>query len=184
MKNKRLNPVAPESADGEVKQLYQLIQQKMNGVPNIFRNMGNSPAVLKGYFALSDAVGQTSFSPQLREQIALAVGQANSCNYCLAAHTLISKSTGLSDNDIMQARRGLSSNAKDAAILAFVKKVVDKQGNVTDEDVAELKAAGVSDKELVEIILVITVNMFTNYFNHITGTEIDFPQAPTLRESP
>lgn len=180
MTNKRLNSISPESAEGEVKQLYQLIQKKMNTVPNIFKNMGNSPAVLKGYFALSDAAGQTSLSPKLREQIALTVGQANLCNYCLSAHTMIGHSTGLSDTDILKARKGASADKKENAILAFVKKVIDKKGNTTDEDVSHLKAEGVTDKELVEIILVISLNMFTNYFNHITNTELDFPQAPNL----
>lgn len=180
MQDKRLNPVAPENAQGEVKKLFDMIQTKMNTVPNIFKGMGNSPAALKGYFALSDAAAQTSLSPQLREQIALAVAQANSCNYCLSAHCLIAKSTGLGDSAIQQARHGQSANQKDSAILAFAKKVVDKKGHVQGDDVAQLRTVGVSDQELVEIILVITVNMFTNYFNNVTGTEIDFPPAPQL----
>lgn len=180
MKNKRLNPVAPESAQSDVKQIYDLIQKKMNILPNIFKNMGNSPAVLKGYMALSDAASQTGLSPKLREQIALAVGQANQCGYCLAAHTMIGKTVGLQADDILQARKGKTSDKKDAVILAFAKSVVDKKGNVSDQEVNDLKAAGITDKELTEIILVITLNMFTNYFNHITGTEIDFPHAPDL----
>lgn len=180
MKNKRINSVSPENAQEEVKNLYQTIQQKMKTVPNIFKNMGNSAAVLKGYFALNEAVGETSLSPLLREKIALAVGQANSCNYCLSVHTVIGHTAGINDNDILEARKGASTDSKENAILSFVKKVVDKKGKTTDEDVAQLKAAGVSDKEVVEIVLVISLNMFTNYFNHITDTELDFPQAPNL----
>jgi hypothetical protein len=33
----------------------------------------------------------------------------------------------------------------------------------------------VSEAELVEILANIALNVFTNYFNHIAGTEIDFP---------
>lgn len=180
MKSNRIEPVMPEVAQGEIKQIYDMIQHKMNKVPNIFKNMGNSAAVLKGYFALSDAAAQTSLSPKLREQIALAVGQANQCGYCLSAHTLIGRSTGLQDEEIMLARKGSSAIQKDAALLHFAKKVVDKKGEVSDEDVQELKKAGITDKELAELILVIVVNMFTNYFNLVTGTEIDFPHAPDL----
>lgn len=180
MKSKRLEPISPEKAEGEVKQFYDLIQQKMGKVPNIFQNMGHSPAVLKGYFALSEAVGQTSFSPKLREQIALTIAQANDCNYCLSAHSVIGKAMGLQDNEILQARQGLSSNKKDEAILAFVRQIVSKKGKVSDEDVAQVKLAGATEQELAEITLVVTLNLFTNYFNHITDTEIDFPLAPKL----
>ena len=180
MKNNRLNPVAPESAQGDVKQIYDTLQKKMNALPNIFKNMGNSPAVLKGYMALSDAASQTSLSPKLREQISLAVGQANQCGYCLSAHTVIGQTVGLQSDEMQQARKGLSSDKKEAIILTFTKSVVDKRGNVSDQEVSDLKAAGVTDKELTEIILIIALNMFTNYFNHITGTEIDFPHAPDL----
>jgi len=38
-----------------------------------------------------------------------------------------------------------------------------------------LRNEGVSDGEIVEILAHIGLNLFTNYFNHVAGTEIDFP---------
>jgi len=177
----RVNQVTPEKASGKVKDFYEAIQKKMGRIPNIFLNMGNSPAVLEGYLSLSDAVGHTSLSPQLREQIALAVGQANHCNYCLSAHTTIAKGAGIADNDIIKARQGQSHDPKIQSILKFVKHVVETRGNINNHDVSNLKAAGVTDHELVEIILVIAINMFTNYFNHITDPKVDFPEAPAIK---
>jgi uncharacterized peroxidase-related enzyme len=171
----RVQSITLEKATPEVKGMLEGIQKKMGKLPNIFQNMGNSPAVLKAYLELSGAAGSTSFSPTLREQIALVVGQANHCNYCLSAHSAIGKSAGLTDEQILQARKGHSSGAKEEAILHFAKAVVDKKGEMTASEVEALKKAGVSDKELVELILVISLNMFTNYFNHITDPVIDFP---------
>lgn len=176
----RVKPIQEDTAEAEVSVIYKGIKSKMGKVPNIFLNMGNSPAVLKGYLGLSDAAGHTSLSPKLRELIALTVGQANNCGYCLSAHTAIAQGSGVSDQEILSARKGAAKDAKTQAILAFAKIVVEKKGLVTDQDVATLKAAGVSDSEIVEIILVITLNIFTNYFNHITDPKIDFPVAPKL----
>lgn len=176
----RVKPVSVEEAEGEVKELYQSLQQNMGKVLNIFLNMGNSAATLKGFLALSNAADQTSLSPKLREQIALIVGQLNHCQYCLSAHTMLAKGKGLSDQDILKARHGESLNVKDQAILKFAKQVVENRGNVSNQDVASLKTAGVTDPELVEIILLIIVNMFTNYFNLITDPKVDFPLAPEL----
>lgn len=176
----RINTMPQEKANPEVKEIYNDLKAKIGRVPNIFQNMGNSPAVLKGFLNLSEATNETSLSPQLREQIALIVAQTNNCHYCLSAHTTIAKSLGVSDADIMQARHGSTSNAKNQSILKFAKIVVENRGKLTNQDIASLKAAGVNDQELVEIILVILVNMFTNYFNNITDPKIDFPIAPEL----
>lgn len=180
----RVKPVTPEEAKGEVKEIYQSLQKNMGGkVFNIFQNMGNSAATLKGFLALSDAVNQTTLPAKLREQIALVAAQSNHCNYCLSAHTMIAKGSGLSDQDITNARHGESSNGKDQAILKFAKEVIENRGNVSNQDVASLKASGVSDTEFVEIILTIILNMFTNYFNLVTDPKIDFPLAPDLYHS-
>lgn len=176
----RVKPVSVEEAKGEVKELYHSLQQKMGKVLNIFLHMGNSAATLKGYLSLDDLVQQTSLSPKLREQIALVVGQTNHCQYCLSAHTLLAKEKGLSEQDILKARHGESQTAKNQAILKFAKQVAENRGYVPNQDIASLKAAGVSDTELVEILLVIILNLFTNYFNLITDPPIDFPLAPEL----
>jgi len=176
----RINEVKPEQAQKEVKDIYKSLEQKMGRVPNIFLNMGNSAAVLKGYLGLSDAVGQTSLPPKLREEIALIVSQANNCRYCLSAHSAIAKGLGVPDQEVLLARQGQAKDPKTQAILKFAKSVVENRGNVSNQDVASLKAAGVTDQQVVEIILIIALNMFTNYFNHITDPKIDFPVAPEL----
>ncbi len=178
----RVQPVTPDKAQGQVKEIYAALEKKLGRVPNIFLNMGNSAAVLQGFLGLSEAVEKTSLAPKLREQIALIIGQANHCHYCLSAHTAIAQAAGIPEQEILLARQAQSKDPKTQAILAFAKEVVEKRAKINDEDVNTLKAAGVSDTEIVEIILVITINMFTNYFNHITDPKIDFPVAPKLNQ--
>lgn len=176
----RMTPVLPEKATGDIKSIYDKIQKKMGVIPNIFKNMANTPAVLLAYLDLSDKAAHTKLAPQLREEIALAVSQANECNYCLSAHTQIAKKEGLPDQEILLARKGEAQDPKTRAILKFARKVVDKKGKVSDADVTELKTAGVNDSELGEIFLNIMATFFTNYFNHIADTKNDFPQALPL----
>ena len=176
----RIPAINPDSATGELKTIYDGMKKSIGKVPNIFKHMGNSPAVLQSFLAFSQSLNNTSLSPQLREQIALVVGQENKCGYCLSAHSAIGKGAGLNDDQIQKARDGESDNPKTRAILHFAKVVVDKRGHVNDADVDALKHVGVSDAEIVEIILAIQVNMFTNYFNHIIDPTIDFPLATNL----
>lgn len=170
--------LTPETASQEAKPLLDAIQKKMGKIPNIFKNMANSPAALQAYLDLSKACNATSFSPALREQIALVVGQANQCHYCLSAHSAIGKSAGLTDAEILNARKGHGKSGKEEAILHFAKEMVEKKGHLDPSAIDTLKRAGVSEKELVELVLVITLNIYTNYFNHITDPVIDFPIVP------
>lgn len=176
----RIPAVEADQAKDDLKKLYGEIERKMQLLPNIFKVMGNSPSTLKGYLSLSEAAGHTKLSPELKEKIALTVSQINNCHYCLSAHTTISKASGIPETDILQARKGLSNSPKEAAVLAFVRKVIENKGHVTDHDITSLKENDVSDEEIVEITLIVTQTIFTNYFNNIAGTEIDFPSAPEI----
>lgn len=176
----RFKPMDKEEAPAPVKEIYQNIEKKLGRIPNIFLNMGNSAAVLQGYFGLSDAAEKTSLSPQLREQIALVVSQANDCNYCLSAHTAIGKAAGLNEDHILKARKGESADPKTQAILRFAQKIVEKKGHLSNFEMSQLTNAGVNETELVEIIMIVSFTIFTNYFNHITDPHIDFPIVPEL----
>ncbi len=161
----------------ETRSLLEGIEKSLGKVPNIFRNMSNSPAVLKAYTALSDASSQTTFPDDFREELALAIAQTNQCQYCLSAHTAIAKGQKISENDILLARQGTSKDPKRNLLLHFAKEIVQKRGHVDNSSVDALKKGGITDQEITEIVLIVVLNIFTNYFNLVTDTEVDFPKV-------
>lgn len=176
----RLNQIAPESATGNAKELLDAVKGKLGLVPNMTRAMANAPAVLNGYLQLSGALGQGTLPAKTREQIALAVAQANGCDYCLAAHTAIGKMTGLTADQIRDSRHGTAVDPKDDAIVRFARKLVDTQGRVSDGDLRAVRNAGYTDGAIAEIVAHVALNVFTNYFNLVADTDIDFPKAEPL----
>lgn len=58
--------------------------------------------------------------------------------------------------------------------------MVSNRGQVTDEEVAKLRKGGFTDGEIIEILANIGLTLFTNYFNHVAGTEVDFPAVSGL----
>jgi len=176
----RLKILDPAKVTGPSKEMLDAIQKKMGRIPNIFRGMAHSPAVLGFYLGGAEALGKASLSPQIREQIALAVAQASSCDYCLAAHTAIGKGTGLTEDQMLAARRGTGTDAKATAAVVLARKIVQARGDLSDADIANARKAGLLDGELGEVVAVASFNLFTNYFNHLNGTENDFPPAPKL----
>lgn len=176
----RIHQITPDSATGKAKELLDAVHGKLGLVPNITRAMANSPAVLEGYLGLSGALGKGSLSAKHREQIALTVGQANHCDYCLAAHSAIGKMVGLTPDQILDSRRGTAIDPKADAVIRFARKLVDERGRVSDADVAEVRAAGLNDGGIAEVVANVALNIFTNYFNHVAETDIDFPKVEPI----
>ena len=171
----RIQPVARASATGATKQVLDGVHAAIGVVPNIFATLVQSPKALEGFLAFNRALGQGLLPASLREQIALAVAGENGCDYCASAHTAVGKGTGLGAEELARNLQGRSEDARVEAALLFARRAVAERGWVADADVQALRDAGFSDGEVVEIVTNIGVNLFTNYFNHIVGTEIDFP---------
>ena len=67
-----------------------------------------------------------------------------------------------------------------AAALHFAQQLVQNQGHVSDDDVAKVREAGYGDAEIAEIVGHVALNVFTNYFNTVAQTEVDFPRTGKL----
>ncbi len=145
---------------------------------NIFRGMANSPAVLDSYLKFSGALRDGKLDGKTREAIALVVSQANRCDYCLAAHTALGKNAGLDDRAIHDARLGRSSDRKTGAAVALAQKVLSSNGKISDADAGAARSGGLDDGEIAEVVANVVLTLFTNYFNLVNQTEVDFPKVP------
>jgi len=178
----RLPAIQTEAATGKAKTLLEGIQAKLKMTPNMMRVMANSPAVLQGYLSFNGALAGGVLDAKVSEQIALAVGEQNACQYCVSAHTALGKMAGLSDFEADAARSGHSASPKVEAALHFTHGLVAKKGRIAEPDFAAVRAAGWNDAEIAEIIAHVALNIFTNYFNNATDVEVDFPKI-ALRAS-
>jgi uncharacterized peroxidase-related enzyme len=176
----RIQPVQVSNADPKVAQLFQSVERKLGGVPNLIATLANSRAAAQAYLGFAEALAGGSLPAPLREQLALVVGQTNECDYCVAAHSFLGRKAGLSEGDILDARRGSADDMKTAVALAFARKIVENRGRVSDDDLEDVRRVGYTEGQIAEIVANVAVNTFTNYFNHVAGTETDFPAVPEL----
>ena len=176
-----INALTIENA-GEATEVLEAIQQKIGMVPNIYATMAHSPATLQAFLGFGEALGQGVLSAKIREQIALTVAGENSCDYCASAHTALARGAGVDAEEASNNLSGEASDSRTAAILGFAKAIVSKRGLLDEGELNRVRFAGISDAEIVEIIAVVAQNLFTNYFNHIAGTDIDFPVVSTSRD--
>jgi len=166
-----------ESAAGDVKADLDQIHGVFGVVPAMFQAVANSPAALRAMWAGFGAYGGGALGPAVGEQLAVAVANRNSCEYCLAAHTALGRNAGVSDEALAAAQVGESDDPKTAALLRFALKLVEGRGQVSAGDVQSLREVGWSDGDIVETIGQVALNLFTNYINVALEVPVDFPQV-------
>jgi uncharacterized peroxidase-related enzyme len=171
----RIAVPARETAPAAARPLLDAVEKKLGSVPNLFRLMAASPAVLDGYLAMSAALSRT-LDLKLRERIALAVAAVNGCDYCMSAHTYLATNLAkLPVEEVARNRAGGSGEPKADAAVRLAAKIARERGHVADADLAEARLAGWTDAQIVEIVAVVAENVFTNFLNEVATTDIDFP---------
>jgi len=174
-------PALPRTAvDAATGAKLDAVQSQLGVLPNIFRTFANAPVALDAYLQLAQLAGKSRLDAKLRERLALAVGQANGCDYCVSAHLAIGGLVGLTPAQTAQARVAQAENPRDAAALLLARRIVETRGHVPTAELDAFKAAGFDDAAILEVLLVVALNVFTNYTNHLARTELDFPAADAL----
>lgn len=175
----RLSVPNLESDAGPSGQVYAQIKKAIGSVPNTFAAIAaHGPAALKAVLAADTVLSAGSLSKRDQEAIKLVISEVAGCDYCVAAHSLLGKLAGLKPEELKNIReRRATGDEKRDALIRFVRKLAQSSGTVSDDDFAAIRAAGYTDAQLVEISLAFATTVFTNVFNRINDTEIDFPRV-------
>jgi uncharacterized peroxidase-related enzyme len=163
---------APEASQ----QVLENVNKMLGFVPNLQRLMSISPAALTGWAGLMGALSKT-LDVKTRDGIALAVSEADGCNYCLAAHSYIAgKLAKIDADEIAINREGKSNDPKRQAAIQFAKRLIETSGKVSDAEFAAVRDAGWSDANIIEMIALTAQFLLTNFVNNAVQTPIDFPE--------
>jgi uncharacterized peroxidase-related enzyme len=165
------------SDTGPSGQIYAQIKKAIGSVPNTFAAIAaHGPAALKAVLAADTVLASGNLNKRDQETIKLVISRVAGCDYCVAAHSLLGKLAGLKPEELKNIRDGKpTGDVKRDALVRFVRKLAATSGTVSDADFAAIKDAGYSDAQLVDISLAFATTVFTNVFNRINDTEIDFP---------
>jgi uncharacterized peroxidase-related enzyme len=166
-----------EDAPAESRAILDNVNRMLGFVPNLQRLMSISPNALAGWAALMGSLSKT-LDVKTRDGIALAlaVSEADACDYCLAAHSYISTNLAkIPPEEIALNREGRSSDPKRLAAVAFAKALIETRGKVSDEEFGAVKSAGWTDANIVEMIALSAQFLLTNFMNNAVQTPIDFP---------
>lgn len=165
--------IDPAEATGKARELFAAAAERVGGVPNMLRIMGHSPELLGAYLALNRDLPRLSVLEKLRILIAAAVAAATGCEYGVSFARMFAKRAGVPDQEFDLACRGQARDPRAAAALRFAAAAVEAGGHVPAAEVEALRREGFGDREVIEIIGLVCVNVFRSYFNLLAGTPLE-----------
>ncbi|MDY7108193.1 MAG: carboxymuconolactone decarboxylase family protein [Planctomycetota bacterium] len=147
---------------------------------NIFKGMANNADVLKAFLGFMQGVKAGALTAAEHEIVSLVAAQRRDCQYCLSAHVQLARDAGIDEELSLKIRQGRIENPRHQTLIDFVNAILDTDGDVSDKQLEAFRAAGYDDAAIVEVLGALTVITFTNFFNHLNRTEIDFPVAAAV----
>jgi uncharacterized peroxidase-related enzyme len=168
----------PDTATGKASELLGDIVARNGSAGTMVRAMAGSPSVLGGYLELSRAMKRSRLDRALSERISLAVQAVLGCRLCMAAHTEAARAAGIDEAEIELAKQGTSGDPRVAAVVGFGQRVHAAPASITSADVDELRSLGLRDRDVLDIVGIVALNVLTGTFNLVAGLEPE-PLAAT-----
>ena len=163
------------SADSSIDTALESIQRQLGFLPNLFKELRRTPAVLQVYLKGQEALSKGILTPKEQQVVQLTVAVYNDCHYCKAAHGWLGQKMGLSYDEVQAIRSGVSLKTEPqlATLVRTTKLILEKRGWFDPEELALLEKQGMNRAKLYEIIAFIGLKTISNYINHIAQTPID-----------
>jgi uncharacterized peroxidase-related enzyme len=153
-------------ADGALKAAYERVRQRRGKLSNIMAVQSLDPAAMQAHLDLYMALmfARSGLSREEREAVAVVVSAINGCAYCVEHHA---RALGVYWRDPARVRELAAGRTEAAesprlrAILDYAVALTREPRSVTREHVEALRAAGLSDAEILN------ANMVTAYFGFV-----------------
>jgi uncharacterized peroxidase-related enzyme len=174
----KFSVVADETASEATHRIYkQILNVKhLRFVPNFFKTLANSPAVLEGTWSVYRNIStRGSLSEALKEMIFVAISAAKKCEYCEAAHLAfcrILKVDPETCNNLIKNMDGIHPERTRDIVRFSVKAGTDPK-SLTDEDFNVLKRHGIDDSEIIEVVAMCAFAVYAITIAEALKLEID-----------
>jgi uncharacterized peroxidase-related enzyme len=158
--------VEEEEATGKLKEFYEHIRRTRGKIANILKVQSLNPEALKAHLDLYLTLmfGKSGLTRIQREMIATVVSVTNNCDYCATHHgealLRLTKNTELVRR-LKSDINNVNLTPKDHAVLKYTVKLTKNPSKLYVKDIEELRQAGFSDADILDI------NLVTSYFNFV-----------------
>jgi uncharacterized peroxidase-related enzyme len=157
-----ITTIGEEEATGAVASMYETDREVFGYLPNLTRGFSLRPEVYAAWRQLNGAV-KANMDLRRYELATIAAASRLRSSYCTLAHGRVLLDNFLSAEGLRAAigdRASEELDALDAAVVEMAEKVALDASSITQEDVDRLRALGLSDEEVVDVILAAAVRCF------------------------
>jgi alkylhydroperoxidase family enzyme len=134
-------------------------------LPNFLGVLAGSPAALRGYVRFRGELRHGALDLPTLERIALAVAEHFRSQPGIALHTRTARQAGLGIDEVALARGWDSHEQRAAALLRYLRPLVEQRGDAPHHLLEEAREIGWSDDQLLEAIAVVSLESFTAMVN-------------------
>ena len=171
----RVEPLAREDL-AEFESFFEMIEETMGFIPNSMLTLGRSPELLRAFAGLTGSVMMASSIPrELQQLIALVASQSAGCRYCQAHTAHGAHNLGVENEKIAAAFEFETSplfDERERAVLRIARDAACVPNRTTDEQFEALSKF-YDEKEIVEIVAVISLFGWLNRWNDTMATELE-----------
>jgi uncharacterized peroxidase-related enzyme len=159
--------------------IFDNLQKGLGFIPNLYAYFAKNETALADYMTLQNR--KSTLKAKEREVINLVTSQINGCRYCQSAHTVLGKMNGFTDEQVLEIRKGTATfDSQLDALVKFTASAVENRGRATEESKEAFFAAGYTEANMIDVIIVVGDKIISNYIHNLTGFEIDFPIAEKI----
>ena len=167
-----------DESNPDISLLYKEINDELQigKIPNILKTTSIDPPIAKWFWEGVKIIllRESSIPRTLKESIAVVVSNANSCNYCTHAHSMLLQLMGFDDEKINDLKNNFESfPEKEKAVLDYTLKINNSANKTTSDDHKILTNLGYDDKQIVEITSVVAAFNWANIIADALGTDME-----------
>lgn len=177
-----IKTIPEDKATGDLKRAYEAVTRTRGKVSNIMRAQSLNPNALRSFLELyvSLVFGKSGLSRAEREMIATTISAHNGCDYCVTHHGEALRFY-LKNGDQLEAfSRGQQPESlplRTKVLMNYALKLTLNPGSVVREDLEPLRTIGISDSEILDVILLTAYMNFVNRVAQGLGVEHDEQEA-------
>ena len=162
-----IDEVGVDDAEGKLEALYAELLEKRGKVSNILKVHSLNPEAMANHLDLYMTVmfGASGLSRAEREAVAVVVSATNECAYCVNHHAEALRRYIKDDEtlELLMSADGLETlEPRLSNIVRHAEKLTSAPSAMTESDLGELRAVGLTDKDILDLTLVV------GYFNFVT----------------
>ena len=183
-----IRTVPADKAEGILAEIYQEDLKTKGYVANHTSAFSLRPEVYRAWQNLLNSI-RSKMRLRRFELVTLAAAKALKCTYCMLAHGAVLKKNFFSESELAAIAKDFRNSglpAEEVALMEFAQKVTLEPNQITSHDIDILRSNGLSDEEILDVVLTVTARNFMSKTLDALGAEPDaalMDLEPELREA-